>query len=361
MKPVRPWSLVLAWVGALACTAEVGVVGVGLGQPDMDIECGETENDPCAGSCAVLPDGSYCGSSEAMAGYGGDPDDLLTCAGGLVVSLVMCAMGCLDAGPLVSDNCSSLENCGDEIVDAGEECDGDPCCLDCRLRPASDLCMEEAATELGCPWGTSSGEDLGSRARGRYCSGTGADCSGAFGEWGEWKTATDCRMDEQCSPTLASCDCVAGSAWQPGFAFDVDPEGTQYFQAMTQTISTAIRAELGESPVFGHLQIRACKIDANDPNFFGTIHMAVQEQGGEVLVSEVLDGLGAECTANAQLTGEESLVPGNSHTVSWRIVSPAETYNQWNFDCTAFNPLHVSGSCWFGNELGPLERTCAQP
>ena len=67
-----------------------------------------------------------------------------------------------------------------------------------RFLSADTVCQEEIQTEYSCPWGTSTGSDVGVRYQAQYCSGATSTCAGEI-EWNEWSVFQDCLEDETCS------------------------------------------------------------------------------------------------------------------------------------------------------------------
>jgi len=90
----------------------------------------------------------------------------------------------------------------------GTDCSDGPCCSGSFFAPPTQVCEPDAASELGCPWGTACDSDVGVRFRDRHCSGESATCAGALGDWKDWQRAELCGPSEACSWTAATCTAV---------------------------------------------------------------------------------------------------------------------------------------------------------
>lgn len=108
------------------------------------------------------------------------------------------------------DDClewSSITNCptnsvcqnGDCVSVPIVQCSSGPCCdiSTKKFKPATYKCQENIKNEYGCPWGSSTGNDVGIRYQHRYCSGSSANCDGAL-KWGDWVIYKDCALNEAC-------------------------------------------------------------------------------------------------------------------------------------------------------------------
>ncbi len=338
----------------LACSSEPGLLDVGI-EGTWEIACTETGEDLCEGLCQSLTDGHYCGSSAAMNGYAGSPNDLITCVNQVVTEQVPCPLDCLDMGQEISDACHTLERCGDGFLDPGERCDTGACCAqDCLFSPPQESCKALGQAQYGCPWGTGLGQDLGLRRRERLCSGLSASCEGELGPWGAWALHQTCGLEEACLEGSSSCQCQNESAWTPDLVAETDPEGST-----PAPLDAGIRLELSPSQVLGHLQVRACKLDEESPNFENEVHVQLTDAFGSILFDGPLPGTGELCSVWGELLGEELYTAGAELQVRWQLVSPSSVGTAWQAGCEPVVPSVSPGTCWGGTSLGPLTRSCA--
>lgn len=351
---------------ALACTTEVGVIGVGSSIASTDgfgsnTGCDETNKFPCKSLCADLPDGDYCGFNAAYADTAVEPNDLVRCEAGLAISLSPCPFGCQEPQTGTASCVSDIGTCGDGVVDPDEECDGGPCCSDCSFAPATEICEEVASSGYGCPWGIDPSEDVGVRTRPRHCSGANEDCDGSLGTWGIWTTFELCASYEACSPNSITCVCVVTDAWEPSVSADGSESARLYNQDGLYTLPIPIRLELAEM-TFAELKVRAC-MDQDPPiDLLTTLHVRIVGTRGEIFFDDPLPPNGSPCTDWGDLGGESVYLEDETLDANWRIVQPAEVAQQWTVSCTANSGDSAPGSCWWDEGLTPpLIRTCALP
>lgn len=123
---------------------------------------------------------------------------------------------------VVSEDCEIDETCDSDTNECVSlpDCTDGPCCSNGSFLDSGTVCQENVQQDVGCPWGTSPGDDVGSRTRDRYCSGASGACDGNLGDWSEWSTLDDCNAQEICVPGDATCNpatlCVSGPCCQDG-------------------------------------------------------------------------------------------------------------------------------------------------
>lgn len=288
-----------------------------------------------------------------------DSGILVVCDGGTVAETRACSSGCLDNPAPVIDACIQTLDCGDGVLQVGEACDGEPCCVDCAVAPEATLCDSNAEVEYGCPWGSSPGEAVGARSRARLCTGLDTACDGNYGDWSSWQPFEACSIHESCDPIEFTCTCNASGAWEPSETSGTDDKGTQYEEGKVVSIDTEIRLEITPSEVFGHLRVRACKLaDPNNLVIGNDVYVHIEDRENKVLFDGVLYRNGTPCTDGAEILGEETYVEGDVLLGSWRLSSPSYIAREWSNACTS-RLSGPPGSCWHGELDVGLERTCA--
>jgi uncharacterized repeat protein (TIGR01451 family) len=186
--------------------------------------------------------------------------------------------------------------CGDGVVGAGEQCDGEACCdaTTCRFRSAGQVCRaaagdcDVAETCTGaaaeCPADAFAPSDVVCRAvdgdcdAAETCSGASADCpADAFAEAGlvcRSGSGDSCDPDEICSGNDAACpaDIVAEA-------------GTPCREAggVCDTAETCTG-----------IAVQACPVDA-----FADSHVVCRAAAGACDIAETCTGTTAECPADA--------------------------------------------------------------
>lgn len=165
--------------------------------------CGDRCCDPpaCTDECSVSGEVQCTGSGTRTCGeYDADP-----CLEWGPTNT--CAYGCC------GDACCPAPECGNDQIEAGEQCDGGSCCdpITCQYKPASTVCDSHAAFDTACPWGNSCGSNVGRRSRPRHCSGSSALCNGQLGSWSGWSVSQFCSDSQVCGGN----SCVTSSACNP--------------------------------------------------------------------------------------------------------------------------------------------------
>ncbi len=131
-------------------------------------------------------------------------------------------------GSCTCDNAFMTADCGSCLANYGGwpdcrgcECTSGPCCDDCVYQGMEHVCEPDAASEYGCPTGTSCGADVGVRYRDRMCSGSSASCEGSLGSWKSWETADFCGVSEYCYPGVGTCQSASSEASYACYGGDV--------------------------------------------------------------------------------------------------------------------------------------------
>jgi len=110
---------------------------------------------------------------------------------------------------LITSNYKSLTKDVDIIYG---QCGDGPCCdiSTCEYKSTTEICEHNVNIDYGCPWGTSSGDDVGIRYQDRYCGGLSRNCNGSL-KWGEWSVKDYCGSVEACVDGSSSCENVVCS------------------------------------------------------------------------------------------------------------------------------------------------------
>lgn len=268
---------------------------------------------------------------------------------------------CLETGDCMEAPILSAV-CGDGVIEDQEQCDGGECCEGCIFRPSNYVCAVDLMTQYGCPWGSMENSDVGSRSRGRLCSGSSAECNGDLDEWGEWETVEPCDGYYGCIADEFVCGCVTSYWWWPSIMSDQDSEGTQYFNGQPVALATtSVGIELSPSAEPGHLLIRICKIDANIPDVQNTTSVYFVRNDDVILFSGELAASGGPCSVTAEISNEEDLLEGMVLNGAWRVVSPSTSAPEWTYDCQKAIVGDPTGTCWWSAATQGVERTCVLP
>jgi len=88
------------------------------------------------------------------------------------------------------------------------QCSSGSCCDTQRkvYKKSDVVCDAQALEQYDCPWGTSLGADVGRKTLARYCSGTTANCNGAYASsWSAHTVADACNSKEYCIDDQSTC------------------------------------------------------------------------------------------------------------------------------------------------------------
>lgn len=298
------------------------------------------------------------------------------CSGGDVYYFDSCdeigglAQDCDDDNPCTEDDCSGAQcthapvtngtSCGDGLVCKGgscvgedvQQCDNGACCVDGVFRPASYVCEVAADSELGCPWGTDAGDDVGERTRDRLCSGSSSGCDGAYGPWSGWSTHESCSSGQACDPDSGTCVSTCGFAdyFSPTLDSQTDSSGQQSAQTIAVSVTMEVQATgLG-------LEFRVCKGQGTfDNDVKVAITDAASSNAGTIV--NKLTTAGKSCSTWTPIPGNyNSYAEGEYFGGKWNLVSPWTSAGEWpTYDCSVQGD--PSGTCWGGIDIS-LKRTC---
>ena len=198
----------------LSCSLLVGCAGaetddpfatsIGPGQSPGAGSGSSTDGDSATSGAETMSPGGTAVAEDGPPGPVGDgstslddPDPGATASASADDSASADGSASSSVGPTTADPC---------------ECVGGECCDGCYFLPATEVCEPQAESQYDCAGGGGCGEDVRVRFRDRYCSGSSADCDGAYGSWSAPQVADACSDEQSCSPGQESCnedlDCV---------------------------------------------------------------------------------------------------------------------------------------------------------
>ncbi|MEM7158986.1 MAG: hypothetical protein AAF799_39475 [Myxococcota bacterium] len=254
-----------------------------------------------------------------------------------------------------------VPECGNEVVEAGEDCDGGPCCSDCVFEAAGVPCDEEFL-DYRCWEGLSLQPDEIDVCNVQpLCAGDSADCDPESAATEVCRDHQTCELYESCEQGVADCQCIAETLWEPDARLDRIEEGWDYDDgARVPWALTPMELEVSEGFSAGSILVRACKGETPSSPFQEDVYLYFEGLDGTVLYDGMLPRTDTDCTERVELQPFEDFEQGENFGGWWTVVSPYEYQWHWTHECWRFPGWEFDpwGYCWRSFGIPTMERTC---